>query len=79
MDISGLEDEFLLSDSMPRLIYLKAPAPEREAKLTAMISRLQDEATAAYRTFKTTRELGRLVRDDLATLLSERFVITAPR
>ncbi len=31
MDISGLEDEFRLSDSLPRLLYVKAPAPEREA------------------------------------------------
>ena len=27
MDISGLEDEFRLSDSMPRLLYVKTPAP----------------------------------------------------
>ena len=30
MDISGLEDEFRLAGSRPRLLYLKAPAPERE-------------------------------------------------
>src|SRR5215213_284422 len=29
MDISGLEDEFRLSHGMPRLLYVKAPAPER--------------------------------------------------
>src|SRR5499426_3623992 len=37
MSISGLEDEFRLSESMPRLLYLKAPAPDREPGLTAMI------------------------------------------
>jgi predicted ATPase len=73
MDISGLEDEFRLSQDLPRLLYVKTPAPEREGRLTAMIEELQSTGTDSYRTFRTTRELGRLVRDDLALLLSERF------
>jgi len=73
MDISGLEDEFRLSHSIPRLLYVKAPAPEREPRLTAMIAELQSEGADSYRSFRTPRELGRLVRDDLALLLSERF------
>jgi len=75
MDISGLEDEFQLSQSMPRLLYIKAPAPDREARLTAMIDQLQTKATNSYRSFRSPRELGRLVRDDLAVLLSERFAV----
>jgi predicted ATPase len=73
MDISGLEDEFRLSASMPRLLYVKTPAPQREARLTAMIEELQTKGTVSYRSFRTPRELGRLVRTDLAVLLSERF------
>jgi len=73
MDISGLEDEFRLSHSIPRLLYVKTPAPEREPRLTAMIDELQTDATDSYRSFRSPRELGRLVRDDLALLLSERF------
>jgi predicted ATPase len=73
MDVSGLEDEFRLSHSIPRLLYVKAPAPEREPRLTAMIAELQSEGADSYRSFRTPRELGRLVRDDLALLLSERF------
>jgi predicted ATPase len=73
MEISGLEDEFRLSGSIPRLLYVKAPAPEREPRLTAMIEELQTEGTDSYRSFRTPRELGRLVRDDLALLLSEAF------
>jgi hypothetical protein len=73
MDISGLEDEFRLSHSIPRLLYVKAPAPEREPRLTAMIAGLQSEGADSYRPFRTPRELARLVRDDLALLLSERF------
>src|SRR3954447_11190015 len=30
MDISGLEDEFRLSHAIPRLLYVKTPAPDRE-------------------------------------------------
>ena len=73
MDISGLEDEFRLSDGMPRLLYMKSPAPEQEPRLAAMIADLQAEGADSYRSFSGTRELGRLVRDDLALLLSERF------
>ena len=73
MEISGLEDEFRLSRSIPRLLYVKAPAPEREPRLTAMIEELQTEGSDSYRSFGTPRELGRLVRDDLALLLSEAF------
>lgn len=75
MDISGLEDEFRLSHGKPRLLYLKAPAPQREPRLADLIDELRAEGTDAYRTFRSTRELGRLVRDDLALLLSERFVL----
>jgi predicted ATPase len=77
MDISGLEDEFRLSGSLPRLIYLKTPAPDLEPRLAEMIAQLQADGTISYRAFETPRELGRLVRDDLATMLSERFAATA--
>jgi predicted ATPase len=77
MDISGLEDEFRLSHSIPRLLYVKTPAPEREPRLTAMIDELETEGTVSYRSFRYARELGRLVRDDLALLLSERFTNAA--
>jgi predicted ATPase len=73
MEISGLEDEYRLSQSMPRLLYVKTPAPEREARLTTMIGMLEAQGKVSYRIFRSTRELGRLVRNDLAVLLSERF------
>ena len=73
MEISGLEDEFRLSHSIPRLLYVKSPAPEQEPRLAAMIGELQKEGAHSYRSFRSPRELGRLVRDDLALLLSERF------
>ena len=79
MNISGLEDEFRLSHSIPRLLYVKTPAPDREPGLTAMLDELRTQGTDSYRTFGTPRELGRLVRDDLAVLLSERFAAAKSR
>jgi hypothetical protein len=76
MQVSGLEDEFELSRELPRLLYIKAPAPDREPRLTDLLSHIAREAS--YRTFRTPAELGRLVRDDLATLLSERSSVTPP-
>jgi hypothetical protein len=76
MEVSGLEEEFLLAGTggLPRLLYVKAPAPGREPRLAVLLARIREEAS--YRRFGTPAELGRLVRDDLAALLSERF---APR
>jgi hypothetical protein len=71
--ISGLEEEFQLSGGLPRLLYVKTPAPNREPQLADLLARIQQEASASYRHFRTPGELGRLVRDDLAVLLSERF------
>jgi predicted ATPase len=78
MDISGLEDEFRLAGERPRLLYLKSPAPDREPRLADMIDELRSEGRDAYRSFRSARDLGRLVRDDLAVLLSERFAASAP-
>jgi predicted ATPase len=71
--VSGLEEEFELSGGLPRLLYVKAPAPDRESRLADLLGRIEHEASASYRSFRTPAELGRLVRDDLAVLLSERF------
>ena len=74
--VSGVEDEFDLSSSLPRLLYIRTPAPDRDPRLVDLIARIAQEAS--YRTFRTPTELGRLVRDDLATLLSERFAAARP-
>ena len=71
--VSGLEEEFDLSDGLPRLLYVRAPAPDREPRLADLLARIKEESSASYRYFRSPAELGRLVRDDLAVLLSERF------
>jgi predicted ATPase len=77
MVVSGLEEEFELARGLPRLLYVKTPAPDREPRLAGLLARIKDEAAASYRYFRTPAELGRLVRDDLASLLSERFAATS--
>ena len=71
--VSGLEDEYLLSAGLPRLIYVKSPAPERESRLAEMLTRIRDDGDVSYQHFSAAAELQRLVENDLAVLLSERF------
>jgi predicted ATPase len=79
MQVSGLEDEFDLSARLPKLVYIKEPAPAREPRLAGLLDRIRQEASVSYRTFGGSADLGRLVRDDLAGLLSERFAAADPR
>ena len=72
-DVSGLEEEFDLSAGLPKLLYVKEPAPGRDPRLARLLDRIRQQASVSYRTFSVSAELGRLVRDDLATLPSERF------
>src|SRR6201993_2182424 len=78
MRVSGLEEEFDLARGLPQLLYIKAPAPDREPRLTSLLARIKAEGAVSYRAFGTPAELSRLVRDDLAMLLSERFADRGP-
>jgi hypothetical protein len=73
MEISGLEDEYRLSAGKPRLIYTKEAA-RREPRLTSFLEAIRADGVVSYRHFEQADELGRLVADDLALLLTERFV-----
>ena len=65
---SVVEDEYVRSADVPRLVYVKEPAPERDAELQRLLGRMP-----SHRTFATPGELAELLLDDLAALLSERF------
>jgi len=71
--VSGLEDEYQLSAGLPRLIYVKGPAPDREPRLAALLDRIRDEGGVSYQHFSDPAGLQQLVENDLAVLLSERF------
>src|SRR6266496_5924170 len=77
MQISGLEDEYQLAGSKPRLIYLKTPAPAREPGLQGLLDRIRSEELASYQKFATPEELAERIANDLALLLTERFARTA--
>jgi hypothetical protein len=72
-DISGLEEEFDLSAMLPKLLYVKEPAPGRDPRLARLLDRIRQQGAVSYRTLSGPAELGRLVRDDLAALPSDRF------
>jgi predicted ATPase len=72
-DLSGLEDEYRLSSSLPALIYIKEPAPDREPRLADLLAGIRDDDRTSYKTFEGPDDLSRLVVSDLATLLAERF------
>jgi hypothetical protein len=74
-EVSGLEDEYRLSGGLPRLVYIKAPAPK--SRLDELLSRIRDEDTVSYKTFGSRDELQQLLREDLAVLLAERFLLPA--
>ncbi|HEY6316165.1 MAG TPA: DUF4062 domain-containing protein [Streptosporangiaceae bacterium] len=73
MTISGLEDELRLAAGMPRLLYVKVPAPAKEPGLSRMLDHIRAEGDTAYKKFTDAEELRELVAGDLATLLAERF------
>lgn len=73
MEVSGLEDEYLLSAPKPRLVYIKTPAAGREERLQALLERVESSSEHSYRRFSTPEELRVLIENDLAVLLSERF------
>ena len=76
--VSGLEDEYLLSGTGPKLIYVKT-ATDREPRLHALLERVQADDRAAYQPFEqAAEELAELLADDLAVLLTERFAAPAP-
>jgi predicted ATPase len=76
--VSGLEDEYRSAAGLPRLIYVKSPAPDRDPRLAQLLARIKDEADVSYQYFSDPAELQQLVENDLAVLLSERFEMTRP-
>jgi predicted ATPase len=75
-EVSGLEDEYLLSAGMPKLIYVKA-STEREPRLVELLDRVRADDQASYKPFVETEDLGELLAEDLAVLLTERFAQSA--
>ncbi|HEY2281582.1 MAG TPA: DUF4062 domain-containing protein [Streptosporangiaceae bacterium] len=75
--VSGLEDEYRLATGLPQLLYVKGPSPDREPRLAEMLGRIRTDGDTSYQHFTDAAELQRLVENDLAVLLSERFAVAA--
>jgi Domain of unknown function (DUF4062) len=72
--VSGLEDEYRLAvGRLSQLIYIREPAPRPGGRDGGVPAADQGGRRLAYRRFGSHEELDRLVSDDLAVLLSERF------
>ena len=74
-DVSGLEDEYRLSGDLPKLVYVRATATRRDPALERLLDRIRRDDQASYKPFRSADELGALIGDDLAVLLSERFAL----
>src|SRR5215470_6369601 len=73
MTVSGLEDELRLAAGMPRLLYVKVPAPGLGAGLGQMVGAIRGEGGTGYKRCSSARELRGLIASDLAMMLAERF------
>ena len=72
MDISGLEGEYRLAEGLPRLVYVRRGGQSVDPRLESLLAHIAVDGVS-YRSFAGAEELGDLVRDDLAVLLTERF------
>src|SRR3954453_21037456 len=78
MDVSGLEDEYLLSGSKPKLVYVKRSDAGREERLEAMLDRIRASGHVSYKSFTTVDELEKLGPDAMPPLWSESFLPPPP-
>lgn len=76
--ISIIENEFNLSKGKPRLIYVKDSLERRDPELEQLLQHIQKEETYRFRVFSETEDLANLVHEDLAQVLSERFLLDLP-
>ncbi|SNT62990.1 Predicted ATPase [Asanoa hainanensis] len=74
----GVADEFELAADLPKLVYVKQPAPDRDPRLALLLERIKLDQRVSYRVFGTAGELRHMIRDDIALLLSERFAAPEP-
>jgi predicted ATPase len=74
MEISGVEDEYLLSEGKPRLIYIKDSDEERDSRLVQLLERIKGDKEVTYQRFRDAEELRELLANDLGLVLAERFL-----
>src|SRR3990167_7328862 len=77
MKISGIEDEYMIAKqrNLQRLVYIKNTVKGRDKQLTELLKIIEEEGTICYKSFDTEKELVDLVKNDIALILSEKYVI----
>ena len=70
---SALEDDYHRCGDRPRLVYVKEPAPDRDADLERLVESMRAGGPTVLQAFATPGELAELLIEDLAALVSERF------
>ena len=78
MEVSGIEDEYEQCGGQPRLVYVKE-SPERDPRLRALLDRISGEGGLSYKHFRTAEELRELIVEDLALVVTERFLSSPER
>jgi predicted ATPase/class 3 adenylate cyclase len=71
--VSDLEREYDASAGLPRLVYVKEPAAEREEKLTRLLARIASDGVTPKRSFESPGDLAEMLVEDLASLMAERL------
>jgi hypothetical protein len=71
--LSDLEREYDQSAGLPRLVYVKEPATDREPGLARLLDRIGAEGGSPVRSFESPGELAEMLVEDLAALMTERF------
>ncbi|HEX6146724.1 MAG TPA: adenylate/guanylate cyclase domain-containing protein, partial [Acidimicrobiia bacterium] len=76
--VSDLEQEYDRGAGLPRLIYVKEPAAEREEGLRRLLDRIGNDGRSPSRSFESPGDLAEMLVEDLAALVAERFATAEP-
>jgi tetratricopeptide (TPR) repeat protein len=74
MTISGLHDEWKLSQKLPRLIFVKETKQPRDSRLVELLKEVEASGAASFIKFRTKTELLKKVAEAIAVVVSERFI-----
>lgn len=73
LTISGLHDEWVLSEDIPRIVFIKDTPDPRESRLDDLLAEIKG-AGLSFNRFRTRAELIKRARDAIALCVTERFL-----
>ena len=72
-EISQVEDEYVRAEGKTALIYVKDQVARRDARLGALVRRIESDGRASCKRFSDPTELAHELESDLIVLLAEHF------